>query len=47
MDTQLIDARNGQNLIFSEMIKSHGLKTFFPDYEGIDYIHFVLLRHFA
>jgi len=47
MDTQLIDARNGQNWIFSEMIKSHSLKTFFPDYEGIDYIHFVLLRHFA
>ena len=47
MNTKLIDARNGQNLIFSDMMKSDCLKTFSPDYEGIDYIHFVLLRHFA
>ena len=45
MQAKLINARNGETVLFYELLST--AKKHFSDYEGINYIHCVLLRHFA
>jgi hypothetical protein len=46
MQSNLLDARTGEKCTFSDVIRNQGHK-FFPDYHTVDYLHCVLLRHFA
>ena len=46
MHVQLINARNDENVLFSELI-STAKQNFFSDYEEVKFLHCVLLRHFA
>ena len=46
LHTKLINARNGEHLRFSDLTGNANDKLF-PDYKKVDYVHCVLLRHFA
>ena len=46
MKTNMVNARNGDNLSLTDVVKNR-LRDVFPDYKRVEYVHCVLLRHFA
>ena len=46
MNTNMVNARNGDNLSLTDVVKNK-LRDVFPDYKCVEYVHCVLLRHFA
>ena len=46
MNTNMVDARNGDNSSLTDVVKNK-LSDVFPDYKRVEYVHCVLLRHFA
>ena len=46
MNTNMANARNGENFTLADVVKNR-LRDVFPDYKRVEYVHCVLLRHFA
>ena len=46
MNTNMANARNGENFTLAGVVKNR-LRDVFPDYKRVEYVHCVLLRHFA
>ena len=46
MNTNMVNARNGDNSSLTDVVKNK-LSDVFPDYKRVEYVHCVLLRHFA
>ena len=46
MNTNMTNARKEENVCFIDVVKNR-LSDVFPDYKHIEYVHCVLLRHFA
>ena len=46
MNTNMTNARKDENVSFIDVVKN-SLRDIFPDYNRVEYVHCVLLRHFA
>ena len=46
MNTNMTNARKDENVSFIDVVKNR-LRDIFPDYNRVEYVHCVLLRHFA
>ena len=46
INTNMTNARKEENVSFIDMVKNR-LGDVFPDYKRVEYVHCVLLRHFA
>ena len=46
MNTNMTNARKEENVYFIDVVKNR-LSDVFPDYKRVEYVHCVLLRHFA
>ena len=46
MNTNMTNARKEENVCFIDVVKNR-LSDVFPDYKRVEYVHCVLLRHFA
>ena len=46
MNTNMTNARKEENVSFIDVVKNR-LRDVFPDYKRVEYVHCVLLRHFA